>query len=127
MANLVRDIEGVREFLKVEKWYVLGHSWGGMLGLEYVSAHSAQVLGYIHMDGLISLPLTQNAILDNAEARFKADAAPQEAVEIRDRTEQLLATVKQLRALPPDNPKRFMGGLALAAGPAGLYFAKQPN
>jgi pimeloyl-ACP methyl ester carboxylesterase len=124
MATLVRDIEGVREFLKVDKWYVLGHSWGGMLGLEYVSAHPEHVLGYVHMDGLVSVPATQDALLDNAEAAFKADAACEEAGPKKERADGLLKTVRHLRALPPSDPKRFTGALGLAMGPAGLYFAK---
>ena len=114
VANLLRDIEGVRQSLKVDKWYVLGHSWGGMLGLEYVTAHPAHVLGYIHMDGLVSVPQMQNAILDNAERKFSA-ATPKDAAN--------RAAVTQLRALPPDNPVRLFGAFGLAMGPAGLYFA----
>ena len=114
IANLVGDIEGVRTFLKVDKWYVLGHSWGGMLGLEYVTAHPEHVRGFIDMDGLVSVPAMQNAILDNAEAKFNADPKANAA---------LLAQVAQLRALPPDNPQRLFGAFGLALGPAGLYFA----
>ena len=50
IANLVADIEGVRQILKVDKWYVLGHSWGGMLGLEYVTAHPGPCPG-LHPHG----------------------------------------------------------------------------
>lgn len=114
VANLVGDIEGVRQFLKVDKWYVLGHSWGGMLGLEYVTAHPDHVLGYIHMDGLVSVPQMQNSVLDNAAKKFAAAT-------LRDDAD--LAQVTQLRALPPDSPFRLFGALSLAMGPAGLYFA----
>lgn len=123
MANLLRDIEGVRETLKVDKWYVLGHSWGGMLGLEYVSAHPEHVLGYIHMDGLVSMPELQDAVLDNAEAKFKAEAAG-ERKPAKEQAENLLKAVQQLRVLSPTNPRRFLGALGLAMGPAGLYFAR---
>ena len=114
VANLVEDIEGVRRSLKVDKWYVLGHSWGGMLGLEYVTAHPDRVLGYIHMDGLVSVPQMQASILDSAEKKFAA-ATPKDAAD--------LAQVTQLRALPPDSPFRLFGALGLAMGQAGLYFA----
>jgi len=114
VANLLGDIEGVRQFLKVDKWYVLGHSWGGMLGLEYVTAHPDHVRGYIHMDGLVSVPQMQNSVLDNAAKKFAA-ATPRDDVD--------LVQVTQLRALPPDNPIRLFGALGLAMGPAGLYFA----
>jgi len=114
VANLLGDIEGVRQFLKVDKWYVLGHSWGGMLGLEYVTAHPDHVRGYIHMDGLVSVPQMQNSVLDNAAKKFAA-ATPRDDVD--------LVQVTQLRALPSNNPIRLFGALGLAMGPAGLYFA----
>ena len=114
VASLVADIEGVRQSLKVDKWYVLGHSWGGMLGLEYVTAHPDHVLGYIHMDGLVSVPQMQDAVLDSAAKKFAA-AKPKDDAD--------LAQVRQLRALPPDSPFRLFGALGLAMGPAGLYFA----
>jgi TonB family protein len=85
-----------------------------MLGLEYVTAHPDHVLGYIHMDGLVSVPQMQNAVLDNAAKRFAA-ATPKDDAD--------LAQAAQLRALPPDNPARLFGALGLAMGPAGLYFA----
>jgi len=114
VANLLGDIEGVRQALGVEKWYVLGHSWGGMLGLEYVTAHPDHVLGYVHMDGLVSVPRMEDAVLDGAAKKFAA-AHPKD--------DAYLAQVKQLRALPPGNPFRLFGTLSLAMGPAGLYFA----
>lgn len=114
VANLVQDVEGVRRFLKVDRWYVLGHSWGGMLGLEYVTTHPDHVLGYIHMDGLVSVAQMQASLLDNA-GKKSAAATPKD--------EAGLAQVAQLRALPPDSPFRLFGAFGLAMGPAGLYFA----
>ena len=111
-STLVADIEGVRKYLGVDKWFVLGHSFGGMLGVEYVAAHPEHVLGYIHMDGLVSVPQVQTAILDNAAKKFTA---------AKDDSD--LATVNRLRALPPDDPARLIGAFGLALGPAGLYFA----
>ena len=106
------DIEGVRRYLKINKWFVLGHSFGGMLGVEYVAAHPDHVLGYIHMDGLVSVPQMQTAMLDSETKKFTA---------LKDDAD--LATAHQLQALPPDNPNRMFGALGLAMGPAGLYFA----
>ena len=113
--TLVQDMEGVRQFLQIDKWYVLGHSYGGMLGLEYVTAHPEHILGYIHMDGLVSVPQMQTALLDNAQAKFEADKTGNAA---------LLGEISRIRALAPDNPMRLLGAFGLALGPAGLYFAK---
>ena len=90
LENQVRDAEGVREFLKIDKWYVLGHSAGGMLGLEYVVANQSHVLGYIWMDGLISVPLLNDNLLDQSEAYFRAQPG----------AEEQLRTIQKIRALP---------------------------
>jgi proline iminopeptidase len=41
--RLVADIERLREHLKVERWLVLGGSWGSTLGLAYAEAHPEAV------------------------------------------------------------------------------------
>jgi proline iminopeptidase len=42
-ANLVDDIESLREHLGVERWLILGGSWGSTLALAYAEAHAARV------------------------------------------------------------------------------------
>ena len=42
-ANLVADVEALRTFLGVERWLVVGGSWGSTLALAYAVAHSAHV------------------------------------------------------------------------------------
>lgn len=79
ITNFLKDIEAVREYLKIDKWYVLGHSWGGMLGLEYAMEHPEHIIGYIHMDGLLSQPLMQNAILERAETKYRKDSDNKDA------------------------------------------------
>jgi proline iminopeptidase len=42
-SNLLADIEQLRQHLGIERWLVLGGSWGSTLGLAYAEAHSEQV------------------------------------------------------------------------------------
>jgi proline iminopeptidase len=42
-ASLVADIESLRDHLGIERWLVLGGSWGSTLGLAYAEAHAAHV------------------------------------------------------------------------------------
>lgn len=42
-ANLVADIEALRTFLDVERWLVLGGSWGSTLALAYAVTHPSRV------------------------------------------------------------------------------------
>jgi len=38
-AHLVRDIEALRELLKISRWHVFGGSWGSTLALAYAQTH----------------------------------------------------------------------------------------
>jgi proline iminopeptidase len=42
-ANLIADIELLREELHIDRWLVLGGSWGSTLALAYAEAHPEQV------------------------------------------------------------------------------------
>jgi proline iminopeptidase len=42
---LVADIEALREHLRIERWLVVGGSWGASLALAYASRHRARVAG----------------------------------------------------------------------------------
>jgi proline iminopeptidase len=46
-AHLIADIEGLRRHLGVERWTVLGLSWGTTLGLAYAQAHPRQVTALV--------------------------------------------------------------------------------
>jgi proline iminopeptidase len=50
-AHLIADIEALREMLGVDRWTILGLSWGTTLGLAYAQAYShrvnALVLGFV--------------------------------------------------------------------------------
>lgn len=44
-AHLVADLEAVREALAIERWMVVGGSWGATLALAYAEAHPHRVTG----------------------------------------------------------------------------------
>jgi proline iminopeptidase len=50
-AHLIADIEALREMHEVDRWTILGLSWGTTLGLAYAQAHphrvNALVLGFV--------------------------------------------------------------------------------
>lgn len=43
MAAMVADIEAVRQRLGIDRWAVMGHSFGGMLAMAYIARHAAHV------------------------------------------------------------------------------------
>ena len=121
VKNLILDIESVRNFLKVDRWFVLGHSWGGMLGLEYVSAFPKKISGYIHMDGLLSQPETQNFIFEGASLWTKKDLDSKipERIERGKRLEPYLSLGPKL----PAGPQRMMSAMQFAMSLPELYYA----
>jgi len=46
-ADLVADLESLREHLGIDRWVVFGGSWGSTLALHYAIAHPARVLALI--------------------------------------------------------------------------------
>ena len=47
MDKMVADIEAIREYLHLEEWGVLGHSFGGIMASYYTSIHPDRVCGLI--------------------------------------------------------------------------------
>jgi len=47
LPNLIRDIEGLRQYLAVDKWLVFGGSWGSTLALAYAERNPQRVTGII--------------------------------------------------------------------------------
>lgn len=46
-GHLIADIEQLRRHLRIERWAVLGLSWGTTLGLAYAQAHPERVSGLV--------------------------------------------------------------------------------
>ncbi|WP_102125730.1 alpha/beta fold hydrolase [Deinococcus planocerae] len=51
LATALTDLEAVREALGLERWAVLGHSWGADLGLAYALAHPGRVTRLVSWAG----------------------------------------------------------------------------
>ena len=46
-AHLISDLEQVRRHLSIERWLVVGGSWGATLALAYAMAHPSCVTGLV--------------------------------------------------------------------------------
>jgi len=42
LNNYISDLEALRNYLKLERLTLIGHSWGGMLSMEYAAKHPMQ-------------------------------------------------------------------------------------
>ncbi len=122
IGNLLNDIEGVREFLKVPTWAVMGHSWGAMLGIEYAVAKPGSITKLILVDGLISQPITQDSILDAMQIKYEKQRI-EPSVTARSEAETYLQSIETFRLMPPGEP-RMSAVFELAINSyADLYFA----
>jgi proline iminopeptidase len=46
-AHLIQDLERLREHLRIDRWTVVGGSWGTTLGLAYAQAHPTSVVAMV--------------------------------------------------------------------------------
>jgi proline iminopeptidase len=58
VPRFVDEVEQVRQALKLDRrnFYLLGHSWGGILAIEYALAHQQHVKGLIISNMMASIP-----------------------------------------------------------------------
>ena len=58
IERFVDEVEQVRQALGLTKddFYLLGHSWGGILATEYALAHQEQLKGLVISDMMMSIP-----------------------------------------------------------------------
>ncbi|MGZ6027664.1 MAG: proline iminopeptidase-family hydrolase [Caulobacteraceae bacterium] len=94
LSRYVDEVEAVRKGLGIEDLILYGHSWGGMLGIEYalkypqnlsrlvISDMTAGVPAYVeHAQRMrAELPAADQKVLDAYEARNQTDAPAYQAV-----------------------------------------------
>jgi proline iminopeptidase len=79
MASEVEDLEAVREYFGRERTAVLGHSWGGVLAMEYAMRYPERVSRLILMN---SGPVSQEDYLLLREDRQKKAAEDLEMLKV---------------------------------------------
>lgn len=59
LARFTSEVEEVRAALGFERMVVLGHSWGGMLAIEYALAHPHRLAGLVISNMVASIPRSE--------------------------------------------------------------------
>lgn len=76
--HFVEEVEQVRQAIGADKdnFYVLGHSWGGILAIEYALKYQQHVKGLIISNMMASIPAYEkyNGILRNAMRKSLVDS-----------------------------------------------------
>lgn len=67
IKTFVDQVEAVRSELNLKEIHLLGHSWGGMLAIEYMMTEPSGVLSLTLASSMISMPLYQKEV-DNLVA-----------------------------------------------------------
>lgn len=80
MQSEVEDLERLREHFKLESVAVLGHSWGGLLAIEYALRHPGRVSHLILMN---TAPASHNDFILLQQYRRKRVAADVEQLKAR--------------------------------------------
>jgi len=95
MDLMVDDIENLRKHLKIKKWTVFGHSFGGIMAAYYTTKHPENIKkiilsssGGVNMKFLDYLPKRMNANLSKSENDTLVIL--QEKFNTGDRTKELL-------------------------------------
>ncbi len=69
-ADLVNDIDLIRQKLGIKRWLVFGGSWGSTLALAYAIRHTSNVTGLILRGVFLSRPSELNWFLGEVKAFF---------------------------------------------------------
>lgn len=69
-SDLVDDIEKIRNYLQIEKWVVVGGSWGSCLALAYAIKYPQSVTNLIIFGVFAGRTLEMNSIYENGKRFF---------------------------------------------------------
>ncbi|XVU23169.1 alpha/beta fold hydrolase [Actinoplanes sp. CA-054009] len=126
LADLVTDCETVRTHLNIDTWAVLGHSFGGMLALQYALTHPAAVSDLIFENPAWDVGSTCRSLLAAFQAHPAAPspAAVTIASDSRDLWALLIDTIGAFgeardEIYTPDPAGRERVAAVLAAAPFG--------
>jgi proline iminopeptidase len=82
IPRFVAELDSLRSHLGYERWHVLGHSWGTILGLEYYRAHPDRVASLTLASAAIDMPTWEKnvrrmitTLSDSAQRAIKAREA----------------------------------------------------
>jgi proline iminopeptidase len=118
IADLVADCETVREELGIDRWAVLGQSFGGSLALRYAAAHPAAVTAVAFENPVWDLAATSRAALPRVALMLTE----------RGRQDAALAALAAAAREQAARPLRaaYVAALEALAGDREVFFAPNP-
>lgn len=71
--QIIKDIDAVRKHLKIDKWTMIGHSYGGMFALQYATVYPKNVEKIITISNAGTNQQFQQHFVDNIKARLSPE------------------------------------------------------
>lgn len=101
--HLVADIERIREHLRIEKWLIVGGSWGSTLALAYAEAYPTRVAGMLLRALFLGTRAEVEWAFIDGSKRFRPElyAAFVAFLEPHERTDPLQSYLKRLNDPDP--------------------------
>jgi len=84
LQKIVNDLYQLQKHLKINKAYILGHSFGGTVAQEYAYLHNDKVRGLIIMDGYIDSNLHKKSRIKSVKK-----------IALEEKNNELLQAIKQ--------------------------------
>jgi pimeloyl-ACP methyl ester carboxylesterase len=129
--EIVNDAELVRQALGVEKWTLLGQSFGGFTSLHYLSVHPESLAGAVITGGLSAVgrpaaevyALTWQIMIDKSEACYRRFPGDRERVrELSGLCAQGLITLPNGDAVSTDRFRTIGHRLGMQGGAEALHY-----
>jgi proline iminopeptidase len=95
---LVADLEALRQELGVERWVLLGHSFGGTLALEYAARHPQHVAGMVFVSGFSDASASFSTWKSELERQYPGRLAETETPEGASDYERVMEALQGLDA-----------------------------
>ncbi|WNV74313.1 alpha/beta fold hydrolase [Geodermatophilus sp. DSM 44513] len=86
VAQAVNDLDRVRRALGIDRWGVLGHSWGAELGLRYAAEHPEQATAVAYAAGIGAGTTFREAYLAERDRRLGGELPRWRELDSRIRT-----------------------------------------
>ncbi len=71
LNDLIEDCEELKKVLQIEKWSIIGHSFGGYVALLYASIYPSSIEKIIFEGPTFNFALTSRALLQKNRAFIK--------------------------------------------------------
>jgi proline iminopeptidase len=76
LDRVIQDMEELRASLKIDKWVLMPHSFGGIIATAYARKHPDRVAGMVLMNSILSLPASMESTATNGYQLLPANARP---------------------------------------------------